>query len=605
MSTVRVADYIARNLVQHGIRDVFLVTGGGAMHLNDAIGRCEGLRYICCHHEQACAMAAEAYARVTGKVGVINVTTGPGGINALNGVFGAWTDSIPLLVLSGQVKYQTTVASSGLPMRQLGDQEADIVGMVRGITKYAVMVTDAASIRYHLERAFYVATHGRPGPVWLDIPLDVQAAFVDEASLAGYDPAKDAAILPPAPQEDQLHEIAERLLGAKRPIILLGTGVRLSGAVESVSSFVEKLGAPVVTAWNAHDLIPDSHPLYVGRPGTVGDRAGNYAVQTADLVLVLGCRLNVRQVSYNWENFAARACKIVVDADLTELRKPTVRPDLPVHADVKALVDALAPMIHASDRGRWPKWLEWCLKMRSRYPVCQAEYWASKERVNPYCFMQALSAELPEGAITVSANGSACVCGFQTMTVKHGQRLFTNSGSASMGYDLPAAIGAFIASGGKDIVCLAGDGSLQMNLQELATIVGYGVKAKIFILNNQGYHSIRQTQQAFFGGPAIGCDATSGVWLPETARLARAYRLPYVAIRNHGELKRRIRSVLRRKGAVLCEVLLDPTQPFAPKLSSRKLPDGSMVSSPLEDMAPFLERSEHEANVKTACSIGD
>ncbi|HEX4148704.1 MAG TPA: thiamine pyrophosphate-binding protein, partial [Pirellulales bacterium] len=339
---IRVSDYIANTLAEHGVRHVFMVTGGGAMHLNDAFGRCPGLEYVCCHHEQACAMAAESYCRLTNRLAALNVTTGPGGINALNGVFGAWTDSIGMIVISGQVRYETVVASTGLPLRQLGDQEAGIVKMVESIAKYAVMVTDPKTIRYHLEKALYLAQSGRPGPVWLDIPMNVQGALIEPDDLAafGRDEVPDNT-LDDAQLKVVCEEIRSRCLAAQRPVLMAGSGVRIAGAQAQLLRLAAGWGVPLVTAWNAHDLVPNEHPCYAGRPGTIGDRAGNFAVQNADFLLVLGSRLNIRQISYNWPSFAREAYQVVVDIDEIELRKPTIRPDLPVHADVARVLEHL------------------------------------------------------------------------------------------------------------------------------------------------------------------------------------------------------------------------------------------------------------------------
>ena len=595
----RIADYVAQELVRGGVRHVFMVTGGGAMHLNDGFGRCKGIEVICCHHEQACAMAAESYARLSGRLGVINVTTGPGGINALNGVFGAWTDSIPVLIISGQVKRETTLAHYALngKLRQLGDQEVDIIAMVKSITKYSVMITDPESIRYHLEKAVYLARHGRPGPVWLDIPIDVQATNVDESGLTGYDAATEPGCLPVLSDLDSLGaSICERLRGAKRPVFFVGNGVRVGGAQELFLRLADHLQIPVVTGWNAHDLIWNEHPLFVGRPGIIGDRPGNFAVQNSDLLLVLGSRLNLRQVSYNWKAFARGAFKIVVDIDPYELQKPTFRSDLPVIADARTFCEfLLAQPIKPQAAHR--DWLNWCRARRQRYPVVLPEYWESTENVNPYCFVEELFRRLPEHAVVVTGDGTACVTTFQAAVLKRGQRLYTNSGCASMGYDLPAAVGASLALGRSAVVCLAGDGSIQMNLQELQTIIHHRLPVKIFILNNRGYHSIRQTQRSYFPDNVVGCGTESGLSFPDFAKLAMAYGYGYRAARNHRELPEAVGQTLAGSGAQICEVFLDLNQQFAPKVASRQLEDGRMVSAPLEDMAPFLSREELGENM--------
>lgn len=594
---IRVADYIAQTLASHGIRHVFLVTGGGAMHLNDAFGRCRDMEYVACHHEQACAMAAESYYRLSGKVAAVNVTTGPGGTNALTGVYGAYVDSLAMIVISGQVRYDTTVRSTGLPLRQLGDQELDIVPIVAPITKYAVMVTDPKSIRYHLEKALHLAITGRPGPVWLDIPMNVQGAQIDPETLDGYDPAED---LSPAAQPDMreaVMQVVTRLREAKRPVILAGSGVSIAQARDLLLRVADRLGIPLTTAWNAHDLVPDAHPCYAGRPNSIGDRAGNFAIQNADLVLVLGCRLNIRQIGYNWQTWARAAYKIVVEIDPLELKKPTVAVDLPIQGDVHAFLEAMLAVQLEGPTQAHRDYLAWCRVRRDRYPVVKPEYWDTKGAVNPYCFVQALFEQLPEGQVVVTGDGTACVTTFQAAVVRSGQRLYTNSGCASMGYDLPAAIGASIASDRQRVVCIAGDGSIQMNLQELQTIITQKLPIIIFLLNNQGYHSIRQTQHNYFPDNAVGCGTESGLGFPDFEKLALAYGFTYYKIGDHKELAGIIQKSLAEPGPVLCEVVLDLEQTFSPKLASRRLPDGRMVSAPLEDLYPFLDREELAENM--------
>ncbi len=593
---VRVADYVASFLAEHGIRDVFLVTGGGAMHLNDAFGREHRLRYVACHHEQACAMAAESYARASGRVAAVNVTTGPGGTNAITGVWGAWVDSLPMIVVSGQVKFETTVRSSQLPLRQLGDQELDIVRVVSSMTKYAVMVTDPGTIRYHLERALHLATHGRPGPVWLDIPMNVQGSLIDPSALAGYDPAEDAIAFETGDLDAVARDLVARLRSAKRPVVLAGNGPRLAGMHAEFVELIEAIGVPVTTAWNAHDALWNAHPLYAGRPGTVGDRAGNFAVQNSDLLLVLGCRLNIRQISYGWQNFARAAFKVMVDVDAAELKKPTLSIDLPVHADLRDFIPALRRALDAGGAGDHSAWVAWCKERVRRYPVVLPEYWETRGSVNPYCFMEVLFRVLPEDEMVVTADGTACVTAFQAADLKPGQRLYHNSGCAPMGYDLPGAIGASVATGGR-VVCIAGDGSLQMNLQELQTIVTHRLPIKLFVLNNKGYHSIRQTQHNYFPDNIVGCGLESGLGFPDMEKIAAAYGLPFTRVSEHDGLDAAIRATLDGDGARVCEVMLDLAQPFAPKLSSRKLDDGRMVSAPLEDLAPFLPREELRENM--------
>ena len=593
MAKIRVSDFIAQTLAAHGIEHVFLVTGGGAMHLNDAFGRCAGMKYVACHHEQACAIAAEGYARVRGKMAAVNVTTGPGGTNAITGVWGAYVDSVPMIVVSGQVKFETVVRSTDLPLRQLGDQEVDITRMVASCTKYAAMVTDPQSIRYELEKALWLANEGRPGPVWLDIPMNIQGALVDPETLKGFDaPKPDVAIL-----GAQVADVLARIAKAERPVILVGQGIRASGGHERFLALAERLGIPVAVSFNALDVVWDDHPLFVGRQGTIGDRAGNFAVQNADLLVVLGARLNIRQISYAWEHFARAAFKVMVDIDGAELKKPTLKIDLPIQADLGAFLDTALAAKPAGPTKAHASWLSWCQDRRKKYPVVLPAYWDTKGAVNPYCFMQTLFELLPAGSVVVSGDGTASVTSFQAAALKKGSRLFHNSGSAPMGFDLPAAVGAAVGAPGKDIVCLAGDGSIQMNLQELQTIRTHGLPVKVFVLNNRGYHSIRQTQQNYFPDNVVGCGTESGLGFPDMDKLAVAYDFPYIRATDHTDLRGAIERTLATKGRAICEIMLDLEQVFAPKLASRKLDDGRMVSSPLEDLAPFLSREELRENM--------
>ncbi len=607
MGKIRVADVIAQMLVDAGVQHVFMLTGGGAMHLNDALGRAAGLSKVFMHHEQASAIGAESYARLSGTMAALNVTTGPGGVNALNGVYGAYVDSVPMIVISGQVKRETYAPNFDIPLRQLGDQEIDIVSMVRGITKYAVVLQNPADVRRIVGKALWLAARGRPGPVWIDVPIDVQGSLVDYDTLEVFDPNnqpdRDGEALNTAAEEQSLtgsalHVAVERVIAdlcsASRPLVLVGAGVRLSGQHQEFLSFVDRFGVPVVTGWNAHDAISNDHPLYIGRPGTVGDRGGNFAVQSADYLLVLGSRLNIRQISYNWSSFAKNASVTMVDIDKAELAKPTLRIDHSVHADLRDFFDsaakiALPDVNQAASRAAF---LARSRERAAQYPVVLSTYWETAAPINPYCFGQALFDALDPDDIVISGDGTACVTIFQAANIKAGQRLYTNSGCASMGYDLPAAIGAWYASHAKRIICLAGDGSVMMNLQELQTIAGLELPIKVFVLNNDGYHSIRQTQQNYFSDNIVGCGPDSGLTFPDYCRLADGFRLKSSRIDNHADLAAGIATALSGPGPHLCEIILDKRQDFAPKLASRRLEDGTMVSPSLEDMAPFLPRDE-------------
>jgi acetolactate synthase I/II/III large subunit len=611
---MRLADYVAERCAEAGARHVFLVTGGGAMHLNDALGRHKQLTPVCFHHEQAAAIAAESYYRINNQLCVLNVTTGPGGINALNGVFGAYVDSCGMLVISGQVKNETYLRNYDLPMRQLGDQEVDIVSMARPVVKYAVTLHDPKLIKEVMDKAIFLATHGRPGPVWVDIPVDIQSTQIDPDSLTGWDKNLTTLALDPAVTENtklELHTlgidqyerdipaIIDRLYQAKRPVIYAGTGVRLSGMHDEFLELVERLGIPVVSSFNAYDVLTNDHPQYCGHPGTIGDRAGNFAVQNADFVLILGSRLNIRQISYNFKNFANRAYKVMIDIDRAELDKPTLNIDLKVHCDLRDfIIEFLNQTKIYVKSDSHTEYLNWCKERVLQYPTVLPEYKHKIDSLNPYLFFDDFWQKLDYNDIVIAANASAAVIGGQASNLKAGQRFYSNSGNASMGYDLPAAIGACIAAGNKKVYCLAGDGSIMMNLQELQTIVGYRLPIKIIIINNNGYHSIKQTQTAYFSDNIFGISPQNGVSLPDFVSLGIAFGIMSHRVDTmNGWNSDMVQMLLKSNEPAIVEVIVDPDQMFAPKLAARKLENGSLLAPSLEHMSPFLTDEEMSKNI--------
>ena len=590
---VKVSDYIADFLVKKGITHVFTVVGGGAMHLNDSLGHHEKITSIYCHHEQAAAMAAEAYARVHGRMAALCVTSGPGAINALNGVAGAYQDSIPLLVLSGQMKSSLTVRASGLPLRTLGGQEFDIVTALDNMTKYREMIVEPQKIPFALGKAYHLAKSGRPGPSWLDLPLDIQGSFIDD-DLPGF---KAHAQEEYADVEKAARHVLEKLRSAERPVLYAGNGIRLAGAAPFVEELAQRLSMPVVTCWDSIDLIATGHPYYCGRGGTMGDRAGNFAVQNSDLLLSIGSRLSIYQVGYDVRLWARAAYTIVNDIDPAELKKPTIRVDYPVCADAADFMRALLAAAKEDEPKENGAWLAQCRRWKSEYPVVRPEQKEAAGKTNVYAFMDALSRALPEGSTTVVTNGSASVVGSQSYFIKEGSRFLMNCGISSMGYGLPAAVGAAVASG-ESVVCLEGDGSIMMNLQELQTVVTNRLPVKLFVINNNGYHQIRQTQKNVFGNALVGVGPESGdLGFPSFERIAQAFEMPYIKISSNAELHEKIAQALREPGYVLTEVFVTEEQKFEPKSATKRLPDGRLTSPPLEDLAPFLPREELARNM--------
>ena len=600
------ADYVADFLINHGVTDCFSVVGGGAMHLNDALGHKEGLKVTYNHHEQACAIAAEAYARLDNRIAAVCVTTGPGGTNALTGVVGGWLDSIPMFIISGQVRYDTTARyamkfTDGMPLRAMGDQEYDIVKSVTPMTKYAVMIEDPKQIRYALEKAWHLATTGRPGPVWIDIPVNFQGGYIETEELEGYDPSEDDALLPPKVSEQTIQTVLEKIRMAKRPVFHAGYGIRLSGGYEVFRKVAEKLNIPVVTYWNAVDLIEDDNELYCGRAGNMGDRPGNWAIQNADLILAIGTRISIRQVGYNWKTWARAAEVIMVDIDQAEMKKPTLHVEMPIWADAKDFLNRMNESIGQEyPVNRSKEWLATCQRWKKEYPAVLSRQWEENgETANVYAFVRYLSSRLPENSLTAVSNGACCVVGNQAYVIQKGSRMANNSAVASMGYGLPAAIGTCIGGGRRTTICLEGDGSIMMNLQELQTVLTNRLPIKLFLINNNGYHSIRITQNNLFKEHSkIGIGPESGdLSFPEFKKIAEAFGYSYYCASSNKEMKEVVDKVLAENGPVFCEIFTDTTQVWEPKSSTKRLSDGTLVSPPLEDLAPFLPREELEKNM--------
>lgn len=591
---MRVADWIVEFLYQNNFDTVFMVTGGGAMHLNDAFGRHHGFKIIHCHHEQACAMAADAYFRVSGKPAVVQVTTGPGGVNALNGVYGAYVDSVPMLVVSGQVRIDTMSENVDARLRQFGDQEVRICDMARSITKSTRVINRTEDIENILESAIIDCQADRPGPVWLDVPLDIQASSVEAKPTKSrlYRHKKIAEVI--CGLDTDVAFVADAIKDSCRPIIIAGNGVRFSNTTDTLRRLGKNLRIPITTVWNSHDLISNDHISFCGRSGSDGDRAGNFSVQNADLILILGARMAIRQVGFNHQSFGRCAKKIMVDVDLAELEKKNLNIDHKLQYDLRSFLPKLEKCFFGHEaKSTHKEYLSWCREKVKKYPVVLPHHEdAEIGTINPYKFVQHLFDRLPNNCTVVTGDGTAAVVTFKAAKLSSKQRLFTNKGCASMGFDLPAVIGAYVASPNVAIVCIAGDGSLMMNLQELQTIIHYKIPVKLFVLNNDGYHSIRQSQSNYFGGFEVGCGPNSGVSFPNFKSISKAFGFNYACINSSTNSHEIIRDVLAFGGPMFCEVVLDKEQLFEPRVSSRKLQCGKMVSNPLEDMTPLLSREQ-------------
>lgn len=588
---IKLSDYVIKRLEQTGAGHMFMLPGGGAMHLNDSLGNSKSIRFVCTQHEQGAAIAAEAYARVNNTIGLLMVTTGPGGTNALTGVAGAYIESTPMFVVSGQVKRLDMINGQGI--RQQGMQELDIISVVKPITKYAAVVEEPSMIRYHMDRALYEATHGRKGPVWLDIPLDVQASMIDEEKLIGYTPFEI-----PTDEEylrKKVCEVIDRLNASERPVLLAGNGIRLSGAADRFTELTKILNIPVLTTWNGIDLITDDDPLYYGRPGGLGHRYANLIQQNSDLFISVGARMNLLQTGYNFNGFARSAYKVMVDIDKNELTKTNVRPDMAVCADASAFIRLMIEESGRIEKKERRSWFDYADKVKKKYPIILPSYHEQKELVNTYCLVDEIAEQMTEEDIYVSGSSGSCIdISMQAFRVKKGQRVFCTKGLASMGYGLPSSIGACLAGGKKRTVGVNGDGGFVMNIQELETIRRLKLPIKIFVLSNRGYGAIKATQTNLFSGHLVACTEDSDLSLPDICAVASAYGIKTEKISSNSELKEKVRAVLGYDGPVICEVMTPIGLTAFPKQVSYKRSDGQMESLPLEYMNPPLPDNELE-----------
>ena len=591
---IKLSDYAIDFVAHAGVKHIFMLAGGGCMHLADSVGRAKDLEYVCCLHEQACAFAAEAYAEYTNHLGAALVTTGPGGTNAVTGVAAAWIEGASCLFLSGQAKRADLIGTSGV--RSMGPQEVDIVSIVRPITKYAKTILDPQSIRYELEKAVHFATHGRRGPVWLDIPLDVQATMLDESSLPGYPSEEEPGTTPEL--QEQVAAAIDLLNQSQRPVLLLGSGVRTAAAAGLVKRLVETLKIPVLLTWKVVDLLAEENEYYAGRPGAIGQRGANFTQQNADCMMVLGSRLDLPQTAFSHENFARAASKVVVDIDATEIAKLNMPIDVPVCADAAEFIAELlrqSGKLTQKDRTCWVKRSrEW----QKQYPVVLPEYAATEGVVNVYTLMDALSEELSADDLLVPGSSGPCSDIFmQAFRVKAGQRVVNAPGLGAMGTGLPGSIGACLASGRRRTVCVNGDGGFQLNIQELETVNRLKLPIKYFVLCNGGYASIMTAQRTHFQGRYAGSEPSSHLTLPELVPVARAYGIRTVEIHDHSDLHEGIQEALNYDGPVVIAVHTAAEQAVAPRATSMMRADGSMVSRPMEEMWPLLDREEFLANM--------
>jgi len=616
----KLSDYVMEFVASQGVRHIFMLTGGGCMHLTDSLGRNSTIEYVCCLHEQACAFAAEAYAEYTNQLGVALVTAGPGGTNAVTGVADAWLESASCLFISGQAKRADLIGSSGV--RSMGAQEVDIVSIVRPIVKYAKTILDPATIRYELEKAVYLATHGRRGPVWIDIPLDVQAARIDEDGLAGFDTADAApdcfsATSPSKSADssqyeshvpsrnagtdrlpDQVSQAIDLLNASERPVLFVGNGTRSAHVRGLLSKLIDTLRIPVLVTWKMIDAIPEDCEFYAGRPGAIGQRGANFTQQNSDCMLILGARLDRPQTAFSHANFARCATKILVDIDPAEIAKFDINIHVPVCADAQDFITEFLRQSHKLANKDRHCWLKRAKEWQRQYPVVLPEYWQAKDVVSTYVLIDVLSDELTcEDVIAPGSSGPCSEISMQAFRVKHGQKVINSNSLGAMGTGLPAAIGACLASGRKRTVCVNGDGGFQLNIQELETVRRLNLPIKLFILCNGAYSSIISTQRNYFQGRLTGSDPSSGLTLPNITRVAAAYGLPTHHIHDHSDIRNQVHALLEMPGPVVCAVDIALDEPTAPRVTSMARADGSIVSKPMEDLWPFLDRDEFHSNM--------
>lgn len=587
---IKVSDYIMEFIADLGVDKVFCVTGGGAMHMNDSLGRNKDLQGVFMLHEQGAAIAAEAYARIKEGYGVCLVTSGPGGTNALTGLVGAYIDSIPVIFISGQAKRDDLIGEQKI--RQFGIQEIDIVSMARPYSKYAVQIQEPEDVCYELSKAAAIAVSGRPGPVWIDIPLDIQAAKIDPAVLGKYD---KAGCIEHQVKESDIKETIRLLNQAERPVILLGHGIRLGHAAEQMRELYELLKIPVLVSWNGVDLIEEEHPLYYGRPGAVGHRAANFIQQNADLVLTIGSRLNLLSTGYNYRSFLKNANHIMVDIDVHEMEKKSVHPQLKVVCDAKSFINEM--LLHREEiiRKDYGRWISHCNYLHANYPTLIPEQEAGPGFVSNYRLIEEISEQMTgEDIYQFTSSGTTVDIAMKVFKIKRGQRAFLTKGLAAMGYDVPASIGSCIASGGRRTVCVTGDGSIAMNMQELEVIRRLQLPIKIFVSDNKGYSMIYGSQNGNFEGRLTGCTKETGLTLPDMKSISEAFGIKGMHIDNEACLEKQVREVLDYDGPVVCTVNTDITQKILPKQHNYMNEEGQMASRPLEDMVPLLGRDEFE-----------